>query len=204
MREILNPQPTKENPFEIDGYPYGWKLRTKARYWVETNKTYGQREMLQTLNPRSQQWNKPKGSTYASIVILYRDTENGHIECYHFSGYAENAEGIKAFLEFCPMENLSEYQKHTLKHFEAIYKANSHFKIEMVVNPTPEQQAEIDQHNKEYKELMSKIAGYYFKNPDETPEKLTERGSLKETNKDLNYNPTNTDKNNLINNNYKE
>lgn len=25
-REILNPQPTKENPFEIDGYPYGWRL----------------------------------------------------------------------------------------------------------------------------------------------------------------------------------
>jgi hypothetical protein len=184
-KEILEPQPTKQNPYEIDGYPYGWRLRTKARYWVETSETYGQREVFQTLNPKGSgtQWNKPKASTYASIVIMYKDTANGHIETYTFHGYSGNAEEIKKLLEFCPLEKLSDYQKHTVKHFEALYKANSHFKISMVVNPTEEQQKEIDAHNKEYREVMPKLATYYYKNPEETPETVEQRGALKEPSK---------------------
>lgn len=177
MKEILEPQPTEINPYQIEGYPYGWRLKTSARYWVETTK-HGQREVFQTLNPKTQQWNRPKVSTYSDIVILYRDTENDHIHAYHFGMEYTGEEDLKKFLDFCPIEKLSQEQQKTVKVIEAVYKTRKHFTYEIVVNPTKEQQAEIDKHKKEAEELTPKLVGYYYKHPDETPEKLTERGAL--------------------------
>jgi hypothetical protein len=178
--EILEPQPTELNPYEIDGYPYGFRLRTKARYYVETSKTYGQRQVFQTLNPKTQppRWNKPKKGTYSDIVILYKDTTNGHIHAYYFGAAYTNEEDLKKFLEFCPIEKLSEHQKNKLKQIEAVYKVRKHFKYEVAVNPTKEQQAEIDKHKKKAQELMPLLMHYYMKNPEETPEKVNERGAL--------------------------
>jgi len=56
----------------IKNYPYGYK-RTNIRYWVETTKRGG-RFCSQTLNPKTQKWNKPKKSTYSALKILVIDT----------------------------------------------------------------------------------------------------------------------------------
>ena len=38
MEKILEPQPTEEKPCVVENYPYGFRLRTTIRYWVETTK----------------------------------------------------------------------------------------------------------------------------------------------------------------------
>ena len=44
---------------EIGNYPWGFRLRTKVRYWIETTNR-GDRFVKCTLNPKTNQWCKPK------------------------------------------------------------------------------------------------------------------------------------------------
>ena len=54
-----------ESAYVVEDYPYGFRLRTTIRYWVETKKGHGQRFVSQTMNPKKtyEHWNKPKAST---------------------------------------------------------------------------------------------------------------------------------------------
>ncbi len=75
-----------ETAFEVTDYPYGFRLRTSIRYWLETKKDKGTRFVGQTLNPKTDQWNKPKAGSYIRIVGgMYLD-ENNHV---HFTGVHE-------------------------------------------------------------------------------------------------------------------
>lgn len=67
-----------DTAYVVEDYPYGFKLRTQIRYWLETNK-HGTRFVSQTLNPKTGAWNKPKASTYAQLGVMVRDEDNGHI-----------------------------------------------------------------------------------------------------------------------------
>ena len=58
-----------ENSVEVDNYPWGFRLKTKKRYWIETNKK-GSRLVSCTLNPKNNQWCKPKASTYLEVGVL--------------------------------------------------------------------------------------------------------------------------------------
>ena len=58
-----------ENSVEVENYPWGFKLKTKKRYWIETNKR-GSRLVSCTLNPKNNQWCKPKASTYSEVGFL--------------------------------------------------------------------------------------------------------------------------------------
>lgn len=66
-----------ETAYVVDDYPYGRRVRTQKRYWIESNKN-GQRVMTQTKNPRTGQWNKPDASTYELVQLLKFD-EKGHL-----------------------------------------------------------------------------------------------------------------------------
>jgi len=81
----------------IDDYPYGFRLRTKIRYWLETKPKKGDRFMSQTLNPKKGYWNKPKASTYSSIGVICED-EKGHIKWSGVNIYS-GAELVKTFVE---------------------------------------------------------------------------------------------------------
>lgn len=106
MQKICIPQPTINNPYIVDNYPYGFRLRTKIRYWVETTK-YGQRFCSQTLNPKTLNWNKPKKSTYRQIILIGLN-EKEHITYVGISLYSlEEAQKFKNKY----WEYLSEYQK---------------------------------------------------------------------------------------------
>lgn len=61
----------------VDDYPYGFRLRTSIRYWIETTK-HGDRFVSQTLNPKTDRWNAPKKSTYAPVGAMYTD-DKGHV-----------------------------------------------------------------------------------------------------------------------------
>lgn len=125
---VIIPQPTEENPLVVENYPYGFRLRTKIRYWVETTKA-GQRFCSQTLNPKTQAWNKPKKSTYSEIVKVFKD-EQGHIHQDGFGlMYSDKAE-FEAFKErFKSAWTEADSAKEA--HYNAVFKAREHISVEV-------------------------------------------------------------------------
>jgi len=95
MYNILNPQPTIDNPYIVEDYPYGFTLRTQMRVYVEKRKGFGMRYVTQTLNPKTGKWNKPKAGNYFQIALVYTDPVDGHVHPLYFHGYDE-----KEFNEF--------------------------------------------------------------------------------------------------------
>lgn len=75
-----------DTAYVVEDYPYGFRLRTQIRYWLETNKN-GTRFVSQTLNPKTGDWNKPKASTYCSLGVMVRDEDNGHISWTGWTPY---------------------------------------------------------------------------------------------------------------------
>lgn len=95
---------TKENPYVVDDYPYGFKLRCKIKYWLEYSPNKGVRFVFQTSNPKRDNlvWNKPKASTYSRFgAAMYLD-HNGHVA---FAGLGEYSD-LKEALAF--KENFGE------------------------------------------------------------------------------------------------
>jgi hypothetical protein len=88
----LSGHTSPDTAYLVDDYPYGSTLRRKIRYWVETA-TKGtakgnQRFVSQTTNPKrpGEPWNKPKASTYASLVVMYLDDVE-HVKSFYVSRY---------------------------------------------------------------------------------------------------------------------
>lgn len=86
-----------DTAYVVADYPYGFKLRTQIRYWLETNKN-GTRFVSQTLNPKTGQWNKPKACTYRQLGVMIRDESNGHINWTGWTPYAGESE-LREFAE---------------------------------------------------------------------------------------------------------
>lgn len=75
-----------ESAFVVQDYPYGFVQRCQIRYWTEENKR-GQRFVSQTLNPKTGRWNKPKAGAYDPAVIMYLETDSGHVRSFSLSYY---------------------------------------------------------------------------------------------------------------------
>jgi hypothetical protein len=97
----------------VEDYPFGFNLRCRCRYWIETAQNgskKGQQRMCKQTSHKSfnihytemtpderlkyettnLQWNKPKCSGYSDMVLLYRDNTpagKGYIECWHISKF---------------------------------------------------------------------------------------------------------------------
>jgi len=85
--ETLTGHTGPETAYTVADYPYGFRLRTSKRYWVETKEGQGMRVVSQTLNPKTGRWNKPKASTYSLIKVLFLDAA-GHVQADGLTGYA--------------------------------------------------------------------------------------------------------------------
>lgn len=75
----------------VENYPYGG-YRTQMRYWVETREKFGQRIVMQSLNPKTGEWNKPHAGAYSSLICLYINNDNGHCEGSHVGVYQSKAD----------------------------------------------------------------------------------------------------------------
>lgn len=62
----------------VENYPYGG-LRTQMRFSVNFHSKRGFRSIKQSLNPKTNTWNKPHFGTYNDLVWMVKD-ENGFIE----------------------------------------------------------------------------------------------------------------------------
>lgn len=134
---------SEDTAYVVDDYPYGFRLRTQIRYWLETTKN-GDRFVSQTLNPKTDRWNKPKKSTYCYVGCLYLD-EQHHVTWTGLNVWAEPA----VIDRFCEVmgDQLSKAQAMKVAELRGMNRAMEGVTCEVVVNPTPEQTADINRNN---------------------------------------------------------
>lgn len=100
---------SEETAYLVDDYPYGFRERTQIRYWLEGKPKKGWRFVSQTMNPKTNRWNKPKASTYSDWGgAMYLD-ENGHVQWEGIGPYSDDQK-ILAFVKSFP-EAKSELRK---------------------------------------------------------------------------------------------
>ena len=134
-----------ETAVVVNDYPYGFRLRTKIRYWKETKKGFGQRFVSQTLNPKTGQWNKPKAGNYYPVVVMVQEEKadpNEGFVSYRVLGMWEKTSAIETLEKLYP-EAFGEYEKAAVKYLKAADRAQKH--IEFKVTPddgTPRQTRE--------------------------------------------------------------
>lgn len=107
--EILRGHSSPETAYEVEDYPYGFRLRCKIRYWLEHKRAHGHRLVSQTTNPKKPGvvWNKPKAGVYSpGLVVMYK-AQNGHV--MHAVVASPYSIGAKAV--FLPLLN-EEERKH--------------------------------------------------------------------------------------------
>lgn len=86
-----------ETAYCVEDYPYGFKLRCKKYYYVETNKK-GSRLVTVTTNPKAgDKLNKPVADRYMRAVVLFLDEETGYVLSDYLSDYSSIAQ-VEAFL----------------------------------------------------------------------------------------------------------
>jgi hypothetical protein len=80
--EVLTGHVSEATAYVVDDYPYGFRLRCKIRYWIESHPKNGDRFCSQTTNPKvaGEVWNKPKKSTYVAIGVMFIEPETGHVK----------------------------------------------------------------------------------------------------------------------------
>lgn len=133
MYTTLTGHTDAESAYVVDDYPYGFRLRTQIRYWIETTK-HGQRFVSQTLNPKTGAWNKPKAGTYDVIKVMVRNEENGHIESDRLD-WNDDEEKISAF-ETKHAAALDDRARYAIKKIRAHNRAIS--KITWTIEPAKE------------------------------------------------------------------
>lgn len=101
--QVLGGHTSAETAYLVEDYPYGFQLRCKIRYWVETA-TKGaakgrMRFMSQTTNPKrpGEVWNKPKASTYTELAVMYLDEIN-HVQWWSTGYHMSPADDARARL----------------------------------------------------------------------------------------------------------
>lgn len=96
--------------YVVDDYPYGFRERTQIRYWLEQKPKKGWRFVSQTLNPKTNRWNKPKASTYADWgAAMYLD-DKGHVQWTGVGPYTDEAQFL-AFVTTFPGADMRELRK---------------------------------------------------------------------------------------------
>lgn len=96
-----------ETAYCVEDYPYGFKLRCKKYYYVETGKK-GQRLVTVTTNPKAgDKLNKPVVENYFRLVVLFIDKETGYVCVDYLSDYANTAE-VEAFMNKYELDTLQQ------------------------------------------------------------------------------------------------
>lgn len=142
--------------YVVDDYPYGFKLRTKIRYWLEFTPKKGYRFVSQTMDPKKskpelgiERWNAPKKSTYAQFAgAMYLDGQ-GHVQ-WEGLGVYSNDDKVMNFVKDFPHADLriiKDLAKAKIKYLSQIISGQAVWKINGV--PQTPSEEEIGEKRKE-------------------------------------------------------
>jgi len=170
----LSGHTSEETAYIVDDYPYGFRLRTQIRYWVETKKGKGQRFVSQTLNPKTNRWNKPKASIYSTVVMMALNEED-HVVNVTLSEWASGEE-LENFAVWA-QGHLTEYQTGGLDYLGAVRRAGEKTTWTTHVCPgpdCPEQHQTLEEQGKIMSARVSEEMrrGPRSENPGRNPESL--------------------------------
>jgi hypothetical protein len=160
MKQVIYGATSPETAIVVNNYPWGFRLKTSQRYWIETTK-HGDRFITQTLNPKTNAWCNPKKSTYTAVKVLtVEDIDNKKIVSTNSInlGYSD-PKRVAEFESEIDKSKLNESQLKMICKCKAINKTNELVKVEIVESTgwTTEQRIE---HDKKQDEIKSKLAGY--------------------------------------------
>ena len=128
INTIIYNKDSADNSVVVDDYPWGYKLRTKRKYWIETTKR-GDRLCYQTLNPKTNKWCAVKKSTYAGIKVLY-ENEEGHIKTYSLDPAWASKEWFAEFINLVDETKLSDAQRSKICETKTIHHCQKFVKVE--------------------------------------------------------------------------
>ena len=120
-----------ETAYSVENYPYGFRLKTTKRYWVESVAKKGDRYITQTINPKNGLWNKPKKSTYSPVVIMLLNEDN-HVKYSSLSTF-DGAELLEEKIKNIDVERLNDLQKYQIKWLRAYHKTMENVTFTMEV-----------------------------------------------------------------------
>lgn len=130
---------SEETAYVVNDYPYGFRLRCKIRYWIETHPKHGFRACSQTTNPKLsfEKWNTPKKSTYSKIAeCMYLTESDGHVHFCALSQYSDLKESV-AFKEkwgHCLNQDALKSLDLWIKMKEIYEKARDEGKVTFTIN----------------------------------------------------------------------
>lgn len=121
MLTLLTGHTSFETAYVVNDYPYGFRLRCKIAYWIETKGKHGMRFMSRTTNPKKagEVWNKPKASTYSALMVMGLD-DIGHVKHTGTSFYDHDA--LVAFVEKYAAGLDPTYAAKVVKYSAALHK----------------------------------------------------------------------------------
>tara|TARA_R100000654_G_scaffold21049_1_gene42545 strand:- start:312 stop:839 length:528 start_codon:yes stop_codon:yes gene_type:complete len=140
----------------VDNYPWGFKLKTKRAYWIETNNK-GDRFCYQTLNPKNNKWCAVKTSTYGAAFVLTQDEDN--FVSYFGVHKCDSSKVVEKWLTRVDYNQLNTLQKKQLCKIKAFDKSMEGVKISFV-NSTAWSDEERAAHKAKQDEINGKLAGY--------------------------------------------
>ena len=132
MTKYIYNKDSFDNAIEVNNYPWGFRLKTKRRTWIETDKNKGDRVCFCTLKPKTNKWCAVKKSPYNAVDVLLID-ENEHIKSIGL-WKSTSKEDLENFISKIDYNSLSLLQKKQIEIIKAINKVMEKvsFKIEKV------------------------------------------------------------------------
>lgn len=150
MKNYLYNHTSFETAYIVQDWPWGYKLRTEKRFWIESNKN-GDREISQTLDPRTGKWCAPKKSTYRPVLILFTHGQGNYLGSEGI--YQYDNEKIKSFYEL-HKENLNDFQKAQIKKWIGFNEAMKNVTFSCKPVSSLDEEKEIKENNQQ---IMGKI-----------------------------------------------
>ena len=151
MKTYLYNFDSEENSYLVSDYPWGFRLRTEQRYWIETKdkSNGGQRFCIQTKNPKTGFWCNAKKGTYSDIVFMYLD-ENSHVQVEKIHSYNSDDYDLKELYEK-HKEHLSEYQIRKIKWFMGAKEVRKHITVTIEAKPQRSEEEEAKHQAEQFK-----------------------------------------------------
>ena len=161
IRDLIYNKDSADNAVVVEDYPWGHKLRTKRKYWIETTKR-GDRLCYQTLNPKTGEWCAVKKSTYSGIEVLY-ENQDGHIKTIGMDPQWATKESLAHFQEKVDVTKLTDAQRAKICEAKTILHCQKLVKVEIAPAPQdPEVKAAKDAEQKEIKKKLNNYANHIY------------------------------------------